>query len=575
MKNLPKLKAYFYLKYLYIPAVFLLVTGGVARVVTNEWTPLYIGCAIAGGVLLTIWCIYNLIVTRKFWQKRSTQAGTNALIATLSLVILLGLINFITIRYTEPIDLTANQLYSLSSQSENLVKQLDKPVTVWIFDKDPTPNDKQLLENYQRVNPQFNFEYVDPSIKIAIAKQFNVQNLGEVYLEYEDKKQFVQNLIEFNQKQPLSEIKLTNAIERIRQSYIPTVYFLQGHGEPELTAQEGAISQAVNSLKDKGYKVEPLNLAQEAQIPESTDAIVIASPKSKLFAQEVAALKQYSDQGGNLLLMIDPNLDPGLDDLLKDWGVELDPRIVIDASGRGELLGFGPATVIITNYGSHPITQELTNRYSIYPLTRPIGTVEADNVEAVSLVVTDEQMWGESDLDSTEITFDPNRDIAGPFDIGVALKRTLKTEETASKSSSSNSPTPEAEVSPSPSNSPTPEAEVSPSPNTSPTPKAEVSPSPNSKAEKQPKESKMVVFGNSTFATDGWFDEQFNGDVFLNSVQWLVTDNDAPLAIRPKEPENRRINLTPLKAGIIAWMSLVIMPILGLILAAITWWKRR
>jgi ABC-type uncharacterized transport system involved in gliding motility auxiliary subunit len=353
MKKFPKLKVYSYLKYLYVPAIILLVAGSVARVITEQWTPLYAGCAIAGGILLAIWCIYNLIISRQFWRKRSTQAGTNAVIATISFVVLLGLINFITVRYTEPIDLTANQLYSLSPQSQNLVKQIDKPLTVWIFDKDPTPNDKQLLENYQRVNPQFKFEYADPSVKLALAKQFNVQNIGEVYLEYGDKKQFVQNLLEFNQKQPLSEIKLTNAIERIRQDYTPIVYFLQGHGEPELTAKEGSMSQAVNSLKDKGYQVEPLNLAQTSQVPDNADVIIIASPKSELFPQEVAALKQYSEKGGNLLLMIDPNLDPNLDDLLKEWGVELDPRIVIDASGRGEALGFGPATVIITNYGSH------------------------------------------------------------------------------------------------------------------------------------------------------------------------------------------------------------------------------
>ncbi|MGK7931263.1 MAG: GldG family protein [Microcystaceae cyanobacterium] len=574
MKNLSKLKVYSYLKYLYLPSVILLVAGSVARFLTEDWTPLYAGCVSAGGILLAIWCIYNLIVTRQFWKKRSTQAGTNGVIATISLIVLLGLINFITIRYTEPIDLTANQLYSLSPQSQNLVEQLEKPLTVFIFEKDPDPDDKQLLENYQRVNPQFKFEYVDPAVKIALAKQFNVENIGEVHIKYGDKKQLVQNLLEFNQKQRLSEIKLTNAIERIRQNYIPTVYFIQGHGEPELTANEGSMSQAVNSLKEKGYKVEPLNLAQVSTIPDNADAIILASPKSELFPQEVAALKQYSDKGGNLLLMIDPNLDPGLDDLLKDWGVELDPRIVIDASGRGEALGFGPATAIITNYGSHPITQKLTSRYTIYPLTRPIGTVKTDGVEAVSLVLTDEQMWGESDLESEEITFDPNRDISGPFDIGVALTRTQKPEKSENKSSSpqpNTSPTPQAEITP----SPTPNNSPSPDSNNSPTPKAETTPASNSGTDKQSKDAKMVVFGNSTFATDGWFDEQFNGDVFLNSVQWLATNTDEPLTIRPKQPANRRINLTPMKAGVIAWMSLVIMPILGLTLAAITWWIRR
>jgi ABC-type uncharacterized transport system involved in gliding motility auxiliary subunit len=87
----------------------------------------------------------------------------------------------------------------------------------------------------------------------------------------------------------------------------------------------------------------------------------------------------------------------------------------------------------------------------------------------------------------------------------------------------------------------------------------------------------MVVIGNSSFATDSLFQDPrvLNGDIFLNSVQWLASDDQQTLSIRPKEAKNRRINLTPLQAGMIGWMSLVIMPLLGLILAGVTWWRRR
>jgi ABC-type uncharacterized transport system involved in gliding motility auxiliary subunit len=85
----------------------------------------------------------------------------------------------------------------------------------------------------------------------------------------------------------------------------------------------------------------------------------------------------------------------------------------------------------------------------------------------------------------------------------------------------------------------------------------------------------MLVFGNSIFASNGWFEQQLNSDVFLNSVTWLATGDDQTLSIRPREAKNRRINLTPLQSGIIAWMAVFIVPILGFIIAAITWWRRR
>ena len=86
--------------------------------------------------------------------------------------------------------------------------------------------------------------------------------------------------------------------------------------------------------------------------------------------------------------------------------------------------------------------------------------------------------------------------------------------------------------------------------------------------------SKMVVIGNSTFATNQWFGEQLNGDVFLNSVQWLAATDELPLSIRPKEPQKRRIILNGLQASLISWLSLVIFPLLGIGLAIATWWRR-
>jgi ABC-type uncharacterized transport system involved in gliding motility auxiliary subunit len=83
------------------------------------------------------------------------------------------------------------------------------------------------------------------------------------------------------------------------------------------------------------------------------------------------------------------------------------------------------------------------------------------------------------------------------------------------------------------------------------------------------------VIGNSSFSSNGWFEQQLNGDVFLNSISWLSNRDDQTLSIRPKEQKNRRINLTPMQAGLIGWTGLLIMPLLGLMTAGVMWWRRR
>ncbi|YAI82507.1 MAG: ABC transporter, partial [cyanobacterium endosymbiont of Rhopalodia sterrenbergii] len=88
-------------------------------------------------------------------------------------------------------------------------------------------------------------------------------------------------------------------------------------------------------------------------------------------------------------------------------------------------------------------------------------------------------------------------------------------------------------------------------------------------------ESRLVIIGNSMFITNNLFNQQLNGDVFLNSVQWLVSQNNKPLSIRPKEAKNRRIDLTPLKAGLLTFLTLIFFPLGGFIAGFITWLRRR
>jgi ABC-type uncharacterized transport system involved in gliding motility auxiliary subunit len=520
------------LKFLFIPGLMLAIAGIVAHLITQVWSPLYVGLLVAGGVILLVWLIFIFSTAQGFWRKRSTKIGTNTIVATLALIAILGMVNFLAVRYSTRIDLSENQLFTLSPQTQELVRNLRQPLRVLIFDKEPNPSDRELLETYRRYNSNFTFEYINPEVNPGLAEQLKVKSLGDVYLEYGSKRQLAQTLISFGQREPLSEIKLSNAIEKIKRDRIETIYFLQGHGEHPLNNTENGISQAVTSLEEKGYKVEALNLVERSTIPEDASAIIIAGAQRKLFPQEVKLLKDYSDRGGSILLAIDPNINLGLDSLLKEWGIQLDRRVIIDNSGRGNLLGYGPATPVITKYGDHPITRDFNSQeFTIYPLARTIGTVKVDGVTAVALMITDEQMWAESDLESEQLQFDPTKDIPGPFDLGVALTRPAAKIASTTDTKSSNTSTPKSE-------------------------------------------SRMVAIGNSVFITNGWFEQQFNGDIFLNSVQWLASGDEQPLSIRAREPKNRRITLTPLLAGTLGWM-LVIMPLFGLIMAGITWWRRR
>jgi ABC-type uncharacterized transport system involved in gliding motility auxiliary subunit len=88
-------------------------------------------------------------------------------------------------------------------------------------------------------------------------------------------------------------------------------------------------------------------------------------------------------------------------------------------------------------------------------------------------------------------------------------------------------------------------------------------------------EARLVVFGNATFATNGWFEQQLNGDMFLNSVKWLADEDEQLLSIRPKTLENRRIILSVEQARLLGWLAVIVFPALGFMMAGVIWWQRR
>lgn len=557
-----------YWKYLLWLSPILIVMGLSAGVVAGSWEPIPLILIIAGIGCLGLWLILETASGEGFWSKRSTQASTNALTATLSVLIILGLINFLATRYSLRVDLTENQQYTLAPQTQQIVRNLRKPVKVWVFERGVNNADKELLENYRRLGgDKFSYEFVDPQEKPALAGQFEVKNFGDVFIESGERRQF---LINVSPQTRLREVTLTNGIAKIQSERQAKVYFLQGHGEHSLTPGEGGISQAVKALENKNFIAEPLNLAQKSAVPPDADVVVIAGPKRALFEGEVNALRKYLNEGGSLLVMIDPKTDPKLDSLLNEWGVTVENRLVIDASGTGQLVGLGPAVPLISEYGEHPITRDFDRGYSYYPGARSLITKPVEGIKETPLLITNERSWAESSPDKPPLKFDKDSDRQGPLLLGVALSRNI-TSDIAKQSETKPSPTPTvtptqkvdaAEIE-------NPEIAENPTPTTTPTTP------PQKKPEQKTLEARMVVIGNSTFATDGLFEQQLNGDVFLNSISWLSRQDDAAISIRPKEATNRRINISTEQARLVGWLSIGILPLIGLGTAGVLWWSRR
>jgi len=89
-----------------------------------------------------------------------------------------------------------------------------------------------------------------------------------------------------------------------------------------------------------------------------------------------------------------------------------------------------------------------------------------------------------------------------------------------------------------------------------------------------PKEPRLVVYGDSDFASNQALEAYHNRDLFVNSVNWLIGDVEA-IAVRPVKSRASRLQLTEAQFSQIRALSLFVLPELIAIAGVFAWWSRR
>src|SRR5215831_15922804 len=98
--------------------------------------------------------------------------GANLVVYTLIALALAVSINYFASRYTRHWDLTPNKKYSLSPQTQKMLKNLSRDVTIYVFDRERAFRDRRdLLDEFTTASRRITVRYVDPDRDPALAKQ--------------------------------------------------------------------------------------------------------------------------------------------------------------------------------------------------------------------------------------------------------------------------------------------------------------------------------------------------------------------------------------------------------------------
>ncbi|MGE3277430.1 MAG: GldG family protein [Vicinamibacterales bacterium] len=516
-----------------------LVFAAVAvRFLRPEWIQYAQWGAWAGLVCVLVYMAGHWRDVAGTYQGRAARYGTLSVVSILIVAGILVAVNYLAARQNKRWDLTANQVYSLSDQTVKVLETLDAPVTFTVFDQETNfDRFRARLDEYTYHSPKVSVEYVDMDRQPARARQAEVQSYGTILVAYKDRVERVTT--------GADEQAVTNALIKAVTGEERTVYFTQGHGEKDPTSSDREGYQTVaDALGRDNYKVERLVLAQTGEVPADATVIIIAGPQTDFLAGEVGALSRYMAKGGKVLVLLDPPEGsqprpmPALSDFLNAWGLTADDDIVVDASGIGQLLGTDASVPVAASYPAHPITDRF-QLMTAFPLARSITPISGgtNGHTAQPIVETSPQSWAEHDMASLTsgqpVEFNAQAgDRRGPIVLGAAVSA------------------PAAEQ-PEPPAGGTPEGEAPPA-----------------------RESRLVAIGDSDFAANYGLGIQGNQDFFLNTVNWLAQQENL-IAIRPREPEDRRITLTADQQSRVFLLSVFLIP--GLIFGAgvYTWWRRR
>jgi ABC-type uncharacterized transport system involved in gliding motility auxiliary subunit len=361
-------------------------------------------------------------------------------------------------------------------------------------------------------------EYVDPDKEPQRARAAGVRNFGTAIVRVGDKKE---------EAKSMTEEGITGAFIRDLKSNSRIVCFVTGSGEHQIddSDREG-FSQFKQLLAKDDYETKAVDLLQKPEVPSDCTTLVVAGPTRNYVQPAVDALKKYVEDGGRAFFMLDPPLKMGrsgiadndaLTSLLQSWGVTVDKDLILDLSPVGQIFGLGPQVALVSTYSSQPIVSEIKRTATGFPLARSIQIKNGGKTNVEKLFDSSTSSLATTNLSSDRVSVQDPSNKKGPLTLAAA--GTYNTG-------------------------------------------------------KQNSQGRFVVVGSSGWVANRFITFEGNGDLALNAVNWLASDEDL-ISIRPKAPENRRVTMTGRQFNAVLVTTQFILPLIVVVAGFGVWWKRR
>lgn len=372
-----------------------------------------------------------------FIKNKVLKSTTQTVILILALIaIFIGLNLWVKTMDLPVVDITKEQLYSLSEDSKKQVAKVEQNINIYLFGYEDGNTLIDLAKQYSYVNEKIKVEIVDISQRADLAEKYEVtaQDIG-IVVESEERSKIISSYDMYTydyttyQTIDISEEKLTNAIIETTLEEKPKIYFLTGHGEYSLDSEMTIFKLY---LENESNDVEKLDLLVSQAIPEDADLLVIASPTKDITEYEAGIITNYVNNGGKILSLQDPTyLNTSFTNLQKIFdlfGVKVENGVIMEQDANQMLLS--APNYIIPTMEYHQVTEDIqTDGGIVIRNSGRLSFVNSEEYEGLGITVknilqTTDKAYFRTNLNVNTID-KINSDTEGMCTLGAEIQKTI------------------------------------------------------------------------------------------------------------------------------------------------------
>ena len=367
---------------------------------------------------------------------RNGLYSTAILAVAIVLAILVNLlVRAIPSKYTE-FDLSEAGLYTLGSDTVQLVQGLQQDVTIYYLAETGSEDAiiTKLLDKYAAESSHLRWEQKDPAVYPTFAAQYSVQDAssgclilvsGEESTTIDASDLYVYDYSNYYTTGSYSvtfagESQITSAIYRLTSGEESHAYYTTNHGE------QTPSDSLLKALTAQNIDAEPLDLLT-SEIPEDCELLIIETPSSDFASEgslvdEISMLRNYLNEGGKVLLTTDGyNSTPNLDELMSEFGLSRTQGLVVEGDADHSLYNY--PYYLLPDYAQTTESETLdgvdSSSHVLLQMAQGITITELDDVTAETLLTTSSDAYSKVAGYEMTTTDREDGDLDGPFALAV------------------------------------------------------------------------------------------------------------------------------------------------------------